>query len=91
MYYRWHYNNDFAIAEFGRNNDPEFSHEEQLCIGAKVAQRLRSGAREAQPLERLQSPPRESGASAAPAVSGLRADTGDGDRGGAALARRAAR
>ena len=57
MYYRWHYNNDFAIAEFGRNNDPGFSHEEQLRIGAKVAQRLRSGAREAQPLERLQSPP----------------------------------
>ena len=57
MYYRWHYNNDFAIAEFGRNNDPGFSHEEQLRIGAKVAQRLRNGAREAQPLERLQSPP----------------------------------
>ena len=41
MYYRWHYNNDFAIAEFGRNNDPEFAHEEQLRIGAKVAQRFR--------------------------------------------------
>ncbi len=37
LHYRWHYDRDFAVMEFGRNNDPERSPEEQRCIGEKIA------------------------------------------------------
>jgi glutathione S-transferase len=37
LYYRWHYDRDFAIAEFGRNNDPERDPAEQRRIGEKIA------------------------------------------------------
>lgn len=40
MHYRWNYNYDFAVAEFGRNNDPDYAHEDQLRIGAKIARQF---------------------------------------------------
>lgn len=40
MHYRWNYNYDFAVAEFGYNNDPHYSREEQLRIGAKIARQF---------------------------------------------------
>jgi glutathione S-transferase len=40
MHYRWNYNYDFAVAEFGRNNDPEHTPAEQLRVGAKIARRF---------------------------------------------------
>lgn len=41
MHYRWNYNNDFCIAEFGRNNDPDKPLAEQHRIGEKIAVRFR--------------------------------------------------
>jgi len=40
MHYRWNHNYDFAVAEFGRNNDPEQAPGEQLRVGAKIARRF---------------------------------------------------
>ena len=40
MHYRWNYNYDFAVAEFGYNNDPHYGREEQLRIGAKIARQF---------------------------------------------------
>ncbi len=40
MHYRWNYNYDFAVAEFGRNNDPDYGPEEQLRIGARIARQF---------------------------------------------------
>lgn len=40
MHYRWHYNHDFAVAEFGRNNDPALPPAEQRRIGEKIASRF---------------------------------------------------
>lgn len=40
MHYRWNYNYDFAIAEFGRNNDPGRTQDEQRRIGEKIATRF---------------------------------------------------
>jgi glutathione S-transferase len=40
MHYRWNYNYDFAIAEFGYNNDPDYLRAEQLRIGAKIARQF---------------------------------------------------
>lgn len=40
MHYRWNYNYDFAVAEFGRNNDPDAPRPEQLRIGAKIARQF---------------------------------------------------
>lgn len=40
LHYRWHYDYDFAVAEFGRNNDPELAPDEQRRIGAKIAARF---------------------------------------------------
>ena len=37
LHYRWNHNFDFSIAEFGRNNDPDYSPEEQQRIGRKIA------------------------------------------------------
>ena len=37
LHYRWHYDREFAITEFGRNNDPERSLEAQYHIGEKIA------------------------------------------------------
>lgn len=42
MYYRWHYNYDFAIAEMGYNNDPDYPRAEQLRIGAKIAKQFQA-------------------------------------------------
>ncbi len=42
MYYRWRYNYDFAIAEFGYNNDPDYSRAEQLRLGAKIARQFQA-------------------------------------------------
>jgi hypothetical protein len=41
LHYRWNHDNDFAISEFGRNNDPTLPAERQLAIGAKIATRFR--------------------------------------------------
>ncbi len=41
LHYRWNHDNDFAISEFGRNNDPTLPLERQLAIGAKIATRFR--------------------------------------------------
>lgn len=40
LHYRWTYNRDFAVTEFGRNNDPDKSPEEQRRIGEKIAARF---------------------------------------------------
>ena len=40
MHYRWNYNYDFAVAEFGRNNDPQHARDEQLRVGAKIARQF---------------------------------------------------
>ena len=40
LHYRWNYNRDFAITEFGRNNDPDYPPAKQREIGAKVAARF---------------------------------------------------
>lgn len=40
MYYRWHYNYDFAVAEMGYNNDPDYPPDEQRRIGAKIAKQF---------------------------------------------------
>lgn len=40
MHYRWNYNYEFAVAEFGYNNDPDYAREEQLRIGAKIARQF---------------------------------------------------
>lgn len=37
LHYRWYYDRDFAVMEFGRNNDPERSPEAQRHIGEKIA------------------------------------------------------
>jgi len=41
MHYRWNYNHDFAVAEFGYNNDPDYPRADQLRIGAKIARQFR--------------------------------------------------
>jgi len=41
LHYRWNHDNAFAIAEFGRNNDPTRSPAEQLAVGEKIATRFR--------------------------------------------------
>lgn len=40
MHYRWNYNFDFVVDEFGRNNDPGHRPAEQRRIGEKIAQRF---------------------------------------------------
>ncbi|MCB1749586.1 MAG: glutathione S-transferase [Gammaproteobacteria bacterium] len=40
LYYRWTYDRDFAVAEFGRNNDPGHAPAEQARIGGKIAARF---------------------------------------------------
>ena len=42
MYYRWIYNYDFALAEMGYNNDPDYPRAEQLRIGAKIAKQFQA-------------------------------------------------
>lgn len=37
MHYRWHYNREWAMREFGALNSPHASAEEQLEIGSKLA------------------------------------------------------
>lgn len=37
LHYRWNHDRDFAVMEFGRNNDPDRSPEEQRKIGEKIA------------------------------------------------------
>ncbi len=37
MHYRWHYNREFAVAQFGALSAPEAGTQEQLKIGEKVA------------------------------------------------------
>lgn len=41
MHYRWNHNYEFIVAEFGRNNDPEASPDEQRRVGEKIAPRFR--------------------------------------------------
>lgn len=41
LHYRWNHDNDFAVAEFGRNNDPARSPAEQHAVGQKIAARFR--------------------------------------------------
>ena len=41
LHYRWHYDNDFAVMEFGRNNDPTLPLERQRALGEKIATRFR--------------------------------------------------
>ncbi|MGE0483204.1 MAG: glutathione S-transferase family protein [Gammaproteobacteria bacterium] len=40
LHYRWVHDRDFAVAEFGRNNDPERDAAEQARIGEKIAARF---------------------------------------------------
>jgi glutathione S-transferase len=42
MHYRWTYNEDWILAEFGRNAAPNAPAEEQVRIGRKVGERFRS-------------------------------------------------
>ena len=44
MHYRWNYNYDFAVAEFGRNNDPDYTPAEQQRIGARIARQRQPSA-----------------------------------------------
>jgi glutathione S-transferase len=37
LHYRWNYDREFAVLEFGRNNDPDRSRDEQIKIGEKIA------------------------------------------------------
>ncbi len=37
LHYRWNHNYDFSVAEFGRNNDPDYSAEQQRRVGEKIA------------------------------------------------------
>ena len=37
LYYRWHYDSEFAIQMMGENNDPNASPEQQRHIGQKIA------------------------------------------------------
>ncbi|MSQ68115.1 MAG: glutathione S-transferase [Gammaproteobacteria bacterium] len=41
LHYRWHYDNDFAVCEFGRNNDPALPLARQRASGEKIAARFR--------------------------------------------------
>ena len=40
MHYRWNYNYEFIVAEFGRNNDPDLPAAKQREIGHKIAPRF---------------------------------------------------
>lgn len=40
LHYRWNHDRAFAIAEFGRNNDPDLPAREQQRIGEKIAARF---------------------------------------------------
>ena len=40
MHYRWNYNREFIVQEFGRNNDPELAPARQREIGEKIAPRF---------------------------------------------------
>lgn len=40
LHYRWNYNRDFAVFEFGRNNDPDSPTAEQIRVGEKIASRF---------------------------------------------------
>jgi glutathione S-transferase len=42
MHYRWSYNEDWILGEFGRNAAPEASAEEQKKIGRTVGERFKS-------------------------------------------------
>ncbi|MGD9604241.1 MAG: glutathione S-transferase family protein [Gammaproteobacteria bacterium] len=37
LHFRWHYDREFAVREFGRNNDPARTPEEQRRVGEKIA------------------------------------------------------
>lgn len=37
LHYRWNHDREFAVMEFGRNNDPDRDPEEQRRIGEKIA------------------------------------------------------
>ena len=41
LHYRWNHDNDFAVTEFGRNNDPARGPAEQRAVGEKIALRFR--------------------------------------------------
>ncbi len=41
LYYRWHYDYEFASNMMGYNNDPDASPEEQRRVGAKIAARFK--------------------------------------------------
>ena len=43
MHYRWNYNYEFIVAEFGRNNDPDLPAAKQREIGHKIASRFYGG------------------------------------------------
>lgn len=41
LYYRWHYDYQFASSMMGYNNDPQASPEEQRRVGMKIASRFK--------------------------------------------------
>ncbi len=41
MHYRWSYNKDWAIEQFGKNSLPNASRDEQIALGQKLSERFR--------------------------------------------------
>ncbi len=41
MHYRWQYNRDWAMAQFGKNSMPESSEADQLALGEKISEKFR--------------------------------------------------